>query len=212
MQRTKAKRPSAWPSTQVFLLDRVSESRDSQSWQEFVELYLPIVNRFCRQRGLRVDEAEEVTQNVFVNVVRAISGFQYDIQRGRFRSWLCTIACHEILRYRNKHQRQIMMPGDGLSEGQRQRTGDPLDAAWCEAFYAGLYDAAVQRVRPEFDPTTWQAFVLTWEQHVPAAEVAQTLGRNLNWVYKAKFRVIQSVQAVVAQLADDEPVLNLGPR
>ncbi len=189
MQNLSANNHSGWPSTQVFLLDRVSASRESLAWQEFVDLYRPIVCRFCRQRGLKDVDAEEVTQNVFANIVRAIPSFQYDVQRGRFRSWLCTIACNEILRYREKQQRQVTAPGAGLGDALCDGTRREVEAAWCEAFYAGIYEAASRHVQPQFDAETWEAFTLTWEKQMPAAEVALLLGKNVNWVYKAKFRV-----------------------
>jgi RNA polymerase sigma-70 factor (ECF subfamily) len=200
---------SGWPSTQVFLLDRVAASMDDPAWQAFVDLYLPIVFRFSRRRGLSVEDADEVTQNVFVNIVRTIPTFQYDVRRGRFRSWLCTIACHEIARHRDRNRRQVTSRGDDLDDALFDGRCNEVEAAWCEAFYAGIYEAACTQARTQFDAETWQAFNLAWEQQVPAADVGRMLGKNINWIYKAKFRVLKTLQALVAELAADEPALTM---
>jgi RNA polymerase sigma-70 factor (ECF subfamily) len=199
---------NAWPSTRVLLLDRMAASPDNQAWREFTELYMPIVYRFCRRRNLQDADAEEVTQNVFANILRAMHDFQYDIGRGRFRSWLCTIVHREVLRHHAKDQRRVRAAGAGAGDAQCNATRSEFETAWCDVFYAGIYAAALQRVQPQFDSETWRAFVLAWEEHVPSAEVAQILGKDVNWVYKAKFRVHKALQAVVLALADDEPALH----
>jgi RNA polymerase sigma-70 factor (ECF subfamily) len=198
---------NGWPSTRIFLLEAISDSRQSPSWTEFVDLYMPIVYRFCRRRGLQDADAQEVTQNVFIRIVPAMQGFQYDTSRGRFRSWVCTIASRELARYAKTHRRQLSS-AEGDPDLMLASRAQNAQAAWCEAHCAQVYDVAVCRVRPLFDSLTWQAFRLTWEQDVPPAEVARQLLRTPQWVYKAKFRVLQRLKSEIASLSADEPAVH----
>lgn len=198
-----------WPSTRILLLDRLAETtEDRGAWDEFVDLYMPIVYQFCRCRGLQDADAEEVTQIVFTNVVRALPSFHYDTNRGRFRSWLCTIVCREIIRHRQKASTYPV----SVSETERSdlliATRQEMEAVWSELYYANVLDVAMRSVQVRVTGIEWQAFQMHWEQHMPAPEIASALEKTINWVYKAKFRVQKMLEQVVAELAEDEPILH----
>jgi hypothetical protein len=88
-----------WPSTNLFLLKRIQNSPDSLSWSSFVDLYAPFLFSFCVKRGVTPTDAEDITQNVFQEVVRVIPAFQYDPRRGLFRSWLATITSRQLSQF-----------------------------------------------------------------------------------------------------------------
>ena len=89
---------------------------DAEAWRTFVDLYLPLVFRYCRKRGLQDADARDVTQQVLANIHRAIEGFQYDPNKGKFRNWLGTITLREIMRYQLKSRRPGKGGGDGLGD------------------------------------------------------------------------------------------------
>ena len=70
-----------------------------------------------------------------------------------------------------------------------------------------MYRVAVSNIRAQFDDTTWHAFHLTWEQDQPSAEVSKQLRKSPQWVYKAKFKVLARLRAELAELAEDEAML-----
>src|SRR5262245_32749346 len=98
------------PSTRATLLLRLRHDDDAQAWATFVDLYTPLVYRYCRRRALQDADARDVTQQVLAIVCKSIGKFEYDRQRGRFRSWLGAMTAHEISRYQRKSQR----PGKGV--------------------------------------------------------------------------------------------------
>src|SRR3954452_17221321 len=80
------------PSTKGSLLARLRRGADAASWRLFVDLYTPLIYRFCRRRDLQDADAQDVTQKVMARVYRAISKFTYDAKRGHFRNWLGVIT------------------------------------------------------------------------------------------------------------------------
>lgn len=53
---------SSGSSTRPSLLLRIRDPRDTEAWQTFVDVYGRLVYRHCRNRGLRHEDAENVTQ------------------------------------------------------------------------------------------------------------------------------------------------------
>jgi RNA polymerase sigma-70 factor (ECF subfamily) len=174
----------------------------------FVDLYLPLVYRYCRKRGLQDADARDVTQQVLASVHRAIDKFEYDPQRGRFRSWLGTIAQHEIGRYMARDRRPGKGGGDGLGNQLAEQSAGQVESAWLEEFNAHIFAAAIDRVKPEFDELTWRAFDLTWLGNGKPRDVAAQLNKATAWIYKARFKVLHRLRSEIEFLTSDAAVFH----
>ena len=59
------------PETRASLLLRVQEA-EAGAWDEFVEIYRPLVYRMARRRGWQDADAQDLAQQVLVKVAGAI--------------------------------------------------------------------------------------------------------------------------------------------
>lgn len=170
-----------------------------------LELYTPLVFGNCRRAGLPEADAADVAQEVMVAVARAIRTFEYDRARGSFRSWLLSVTRSKLCRFVSRRDRQPRALTDtaGLDALEAPASGDE-QAAWEREYQQLVFERAAARVRGEVKNVTWQAFWKTGIENRPGQEVAHELGLKLGWVYVAKKRVLERLQAVVAELADDE--------
>ena len=119
-------------STSVTLLERVRVRNDQAAWDRFVALYAPLIYRWAIAAGLLHDDASDLTQEVFVVLVRELENFQYD-HRQNFRGWLKTITirkCRE--RQRRRHAVSCISLDLATIDGERDQ-GD-LERLW-EAEY-----------------------------------------------------------------------------
>ena len=79
------------PATRASLLVRLRNPRDEAAWNEFVNLYGPLLYGYARKQGLQDADAADLGQDVLSAVAGAIGRLAYDPSRGTFRNWLFTV-------------------------------------------------------------------------------------------------------------------------
>lgn len=187
-----------WPTTSRELLAALPDPRNSEAWTEFDRRYGDVVRAFCVEKGLQLADAEDVAQQVFAAVSRQVVGFEYNPERGRFRSWLATVALRAIWKVLSRQGKSREIPLDEI-----QLLLQPSDDDWLRDFSGALVEVAAQRIRAEFSPEEWTVYEQSWQQDVPYVEIARELGRSLSWVYQAKSRVLKRLRQQIAILYDD---------
>jgi RNA polymerase sigma factor (sigma-70 family) len=194
------------PSTRATLLVRLRQNRDTEAWTTFIDLYTPLVYRFCRSRGLQDADARDITQQVLAIVHKSIGKFEYDRARGRFRNWMGAVTAHEIARHLHKERRGGRGVGDGWGDDIAALTSAAVDPAWVEEFNSYIFQRALARIQPEFDAAVWQAFGLTWLHDVKPRDAAEQIGKPSAWVYKARYKVIERLRKELEFLTSDAAV------
>ena len=86
------------PHQQACLMREVSEARSKSAFTRLFQWYAPRICVWLRQRGASVIQAEELAQDVMLDVWRQAS--RYDPGRASVAAWVFTIA-------RNKHVDRI---------------------------------------------------------------------------------------------------------
>jgi RNA polymerase sigma-70 factor (ECF subfamily) len=196
---------SQW-HTQPSLLVRLRNRADDAAWKLFLEVYTPLIYRYCRKHHLQEADAAEVVQDVLFQVNRSITSFEYNPERGRFRNWLGSVVRSKLSRFFRSNP--IAMKQD--SHEMIHLTTNHSDSDWSDHFHSELLQTALNRIQEEFEPHTWQAFDKVWLQQKTAAHAAKELSMTVAMVYVAKSRVLKRLQTEILMLADDIP--NLPPR
>jgi RNA polymerase sigma factor (sigma-70 family) len=177
------------PVTRPSLLLRVRNVSDDAAWSQFVEIYTPLIFRYCSSRGLQEAAAADVAQETMRAVARAIAKFEYDPERGKFRNWLLTVVQTRVSNFLAEQRRQPALAGETALQLnlERKSIDDPV---WEADYYRALFNWAAQRIQGEFQESTWRAFWQTTIDERDGKEVAETLGLSVGAVYVAKSRVI----------------------
>jgi RNA polymerase sigma-70 factor (ECF subfamily) len=193
--------------TRPSLLVRIRDAQDDQSWRTFVELYAPLIYRYCRLRGLQDADSADVGQEVLAQVAQSIRRFEYQPERGRFRDWLGTVTRNKVVRFLEGQGRPARGVGGPGSDEALETLGAPGgDTAWDAEFHAHVLRTALERIRTRVEPATWDAFQHVWIDGKSPLETARELGIPIDAVYLAKSRMLRRLRDEVMLIAEDLPL------
>jgi RNA polymerase sigma-70 factor (ECF subfamily) len=174
------------------------------AWERLVDVYAPLVYRWCRRAGVRADDAPDVVQEVFLAVATHIDQFHRDQPGDSFRGWLWTITHHKAQDYFRGEKHQARASGGSSAEERLCRIPDRLSTSAEADRYSTEEAALAQRVmeliRPEIEDRTWRAFWRLAVDRQSGLDVAAELGMSLRAVYQAKYRVLQRIHQELAGL------------
>jgi len=186
------------------LLDPLRSGRP-EAWRRFVRLYGPLIYRWCRRAGLAAEDAADVLQEVLLAVSLHLAQFRRDGPHDSFGAWLAAITRNKVRDHYRR--RQGRAEARGGTTAQRHMAEVPQPPELSEASIrpdaesdAWLSRRALDTIRAEFEPRTWDAFWRTTVDGRPPADVAAELQMSVPAVYMAKSRVLRRLRQVMGEL------------
>jgi RNA polymerase sigma-70 factor (ECF subfamily) len=184
-------------ATSRTLLERL-RADDAAAWDRLVELYAPLVYRWCRRWDLPEQEIADILQEVFQAVATHIASFRKSEGGDTFRGWLRTIARNKVRDHFRKLGREP--GGAGGTDAQIRLSWLPAspppdeDGSSNQPVDRGMIGRALDLIRGEFEERTWRAFWLTAVEDRIPKEVALELGMSPGAVRVAKSRVLRRLR------------------
>jgi RNA polymerase sigma-70 factor (ECF subfamily) len=188
--------------TSVSLLGRLHENPgDASAWNDFVRRYSPQINQWCRHWNLQEADAEDVTQNVLLELARKMKTFTYDPSQS-FRGWLKTLTHAAWCDFLDSRRRHAQGSGDTVVLQQLREIAarDDLARRLEEEYDRELLELAIFEVRRRVAPATWEAFRLLAFEGLSGAEVAARLGMSVGNVYVARSNVQKMLKECLSSL------------
>lgn len=185
--------------TSLTLLQRV-RNRDEDAWRRLLHLYGPLVLHWCGHRGVAGQDADDVRQEVFQAVAAGLDEFRRDRPGDTFRGWLRGITRNKLLDHYRRRARTPEAQGGTDAHRQFQQLPEqewPDDTA---DDLSGVYHRALELVKGEFEPRTWEAFWRATVEGQAPAEIAAELGVTPAAIRKAKSRVLHRLREELGEL------------
>lgn len=191
--------------TRSSLLFRLRNWEDEKSWEEFYGLYRKLVYGFARKSGLTHEEAEEVTNDVFVQVANTIHDFESNPEKGPFRGWLLNLTRWRVTdKFRARPKAQQAPHGDCGDDGTAtiERIPDASNDSglWDKEWKEKLIGAAMERLARRTKAKHYQIFELHTRQQWPVLRLARELGVNPAGVYLITHRLTKQLKQEVAAI------------
>ena len=194
---------SQWPETSESLILRIRDPQDALAWSQFMAIYQPVVYRVSRRRGLQHADAEDLCQQVFLSVAKAVENWHAQPEGPRFRNWLGRVTRNAIL---NAMTRTKPDRGTGSASVQDLLLDIPdcgdMTTALLNESRMEAFRWAARQVQTEFSASTWTMFHETTIGGRSIADVAKTLGSSSGAVYVARCRVMQRIKDKVNEVSD----------
>jgi RNA polymerase sigma-70 factor (ECF subfamily) len=192
---------SAASLTGTTLFAVLEQPANSEAWSKFVERYRPTVFHWCRQHGLQMADAEDVTQEVLGKFAKAVRTFTYDRSKAGFRAWLRTVtkrALYDLVADSRKDRARGLVRAAGILDSTQ--AAHELEHNLEQEFERELMDQAMQLVRERVEEKTWRAFELLAIEGRSGKQVGQQVELSVAAVYMAKCRVQRMIAEEVRRL------------
>jgi RNA polymerase sigma-70 factor (ECF subfamily) len=184
--------------TRVSLIERVRNQQDSVAWAEFFTIYRPLLVAYVRKRGVSEHDAADVVQEVFSRLVPALADFQFDAQRGRFRTWLWRVTHNTLADWGRRRAVRARAEQEWAEQGGAEMHQEQNDrqsgVEWDELYRRRILVVVTERVRATTQSATWSCFAGRILEGRPAAEIAAELGISVNAVYVNASRLLARVR------------------
>lgn len=186
-------------STSLSLLERI-RNREDEAWRRLFHLYGPLVLHWCKRRDVIGQDAEDVLQEVFQAVSVGLDSFRRDRPGDTFRGWLHGITRNKLLDYFRRSNKQPQAIGGTDAQRQLQEIAEQETPEDPPDVLGSLYHRALELVRSEFEPRTWEAFWRSAVDGQPTETIAADLGVTSAAIRKAKSRILHRLRQEVGDL------------
>jgi RNA polymerase sigma factor (sigma-70 family) len=185
-------------TTNPTLLNRLCDWRDHEAWVDFVTRYDPVIRLSFRRYRLSAENADELSQRVWIDLARRMRTFRYDPGK-TFRGWLrrlCQSRAIDLLR--KKHADTMLslevQPVESLLQEAPADIEAEEDATAERPLLLHLADEVQNAVRRRVDERTWQVF---WNVAVlgqSVREASEAAGISYYAAFAAQKRVRQMLR------------------
>jgi RNA polymerase sigma-70 factor (ECF subfamily) len=188
---------------------RLRDADDAAAWQEFVEIYQPLIFRLARAKGLQDADAGDLTQEVLTRVARSVSRWNPDPTLGTFRGWISRITRNLVIEFLRARHRLPAATGDsGVRRLFEQQIQPGAESELFDLEYERqVFSWAANKLMSAFTKNTWQAFWLTAVENRPVPDVARQLGMSSGAVYIARSRIMARLRESVQRVHNSESAL-----
>jgi RNA polymerase sigma-70 factor (ECF subfamily) len=171
------------------VVERLKKGEES-AFRELVETYQHMVFRVCMGVLHNSSDADDVTQEVFIEVFRSVQKFR---SHAKISTWLYRIALNKSLNYmrdNRQHKRALQADGAGmeaLSLHASERT--PL-----EVLQEKEKKEALEKAVDALPERQKKAFVLSKYEDLSNKEIARVMKLSVSSVESLLFRAKQNLQ------------------
>ena len=162
-----------------------------------VEIYSPLILTWLRRYGLDPQDAADVQQEVLSNLFRTLAKFERHEQPGAFRAWLRTITANCARDFWRSPRSRRQAAGGSEMQDMLQQLSDPhsgLSRQWDEEHDREVARKLLEMIRPEFEPSTWEAFERVTIGAQSPKQAAEEMGLTVNAVMIAKSRILSRLR------------------
>jgi len=169
-------------------LVRRAQQRDQQAFTKLYEEYFDKIYRYIALRIGNKTEAEDMTQQVFLNAIKSISSFKW---KGiPFSAWLFRIAHNQVVDYLRKKARHITVP---LVESLSNTDGNPELVA-----EQNLDMERVLLATQQLTKTQREVISLRFAGGLSIAEAAKAMGKSQGAVKALQHSAIVALRRVLS--------------
>lgn len=204
------------PTTRLELLTAVKQHlqllADGQSteaakllseWEEFYAMYAPLLQRFCKRLRFDEKDTDNLLQQVWLKVRRALLEDQYRREKGRFHRWLATVVKNagidEAKLIARQRQRTEAVSAETFTNLANEKGESPAQVFDIEQERAEVH-AVLDRMRRNGKERSAELLERIYFQQQEIGEIAEDLKMMKNAVSSALVRAKHAFHVTYRQM------------
>lgn len=180
-----------------------SDDQYQTAWQEFFNRYTPEMYRWCRQLGMRHDDANDVVSAMILKWFERVREFRYDESRS-FRGWLKVSTQHVAIDLHRVTGRMELTDGRLLEDFcSSNDVAEELDRCVAiEIVTAARHEVEQTLQKSDTGRRDWMIYQRCQDAGESGDAVAADLNMTRQAVYVAKSRVAAKIKAAIEAMGD----------
>lgn len=177
-----------------------------EMWSLFYDSYSAMIINFAKKRGCSKELSEDVLQETAMALFRYMPNFEYDREKGRFRSFLFKITESKIIDAFRRSGKLSLLKNSEIFDNCAVNSEEEFVCSmhlWDEAWEEELLSKAAEIVRKKVQSKTFNCFEKVFMKGLPAKEVADEFGINTNLVYQHKHKVFTMIVDIAKKLLNE---------
>lgn len=170
-----------------------AQAGDPLAFDVLYQRYAHLILRFLYLRTREAENAQDLTQEVFMRVLKNIASFEYRGEKS-FLGWLYTIATHVQIGQARRKQ-NLQTPLDDSAEIADPRGQEPVTTAFERIFLQHAIDQLTEDQK--------QVLTLKFFGDLTNQEIASVIGRSEGAVKALQYRALQSLQQIIERESAD---------
>jgi RNA polymerase sigma-70 factor (ECF subfamily) len=191
--------PETFGAVTSLTLINLAKEADPTAWETLFRLYSPLVRYWVRKSRIPQLDEDDLVQEVFRSIHSGLARFEKKSETDSFRAWIRTITQNKMLDYlRTQANRPLATGGTTALRLVHEAPDLELAIELPEMSEDRLViHEALEIVRREIQPQTFQAFWRSTLDGIAPSLVAEELGIPLHSVYQAKSRVLRRLRELL---------------
>jgi RNA polymerase sigma factor (sigma-70 family) len=178
-------------------LIRTLKTGDDKAWAVFYESYAQIIISFARKRGCSKELAEDVLQETTMVLMRYLKNFEYDRNKGRFKSLLFKITDSKIIDAFRRCGKISKLGNSKLFKEASASNGDVFlvekEALWDKEWKERILHESFQEAKKRVNPRTFKCFEELYLNEKPVVDIAREMKISPNLISQHKFKVMKII-------------------
>ena len=185
-------------TTRSSILAAVKDTGNEAAWTRFFDLYAGFVFAIARSKGLSSEDADDIVQGVFSELVRKMPTFEYDRAKGKFRSYLLGLINWRILDKLKADKRESERNETYRKEAKLVPVSEAalIEQEWQNA----AFNEALRRLQEEARPDHFAAFVESTVEGIDTETVMRLHGLTRDNLYQIRARFTAKLKTLVATI------------
>ncbi|MCM8527524.1 MAG: sigma-70 family RNA polymerase sigma factor [Lentisphaeraceae bacterium] len=179
-------------NTRATLLIRLRNKYDDESWEDFTNYYSKYVYAVLKGMGVAFDELDDMKQSIMLKLWKSLPDFEYNPEKGSFRSWLCTVIRRTVYNYfRSKKEISELKSEESVNAD--------IDKIAEKEWMLHIASLAWDNICNDFSDTVKETYIRL-SNGEKAEDIAEALNISRGSVYVYKERVQKALRKEVRRL------------